>query len=66
MRTGPDLDLESGPEHPMRLTDLLTPERVAIHPDQNGQPLDKAGAIAALAQMLAQGRASTAGRSRAS
>ena len=40
----------------MRLTDLLTPERVAIHPDQNGQqPLDKAGAIKTLAQMLAQG-----------
>jgi PTS system nitrogen regulatory IIA component len=39
----------------MRLTDLLTPERVAIHSDQNGHPLDKAGAIAALAQMLALG-----------
>src|SRR6516165_9598763 len=37
----------------MRLTDLLTPERVAIH--QNGEPLDKAGAINELAQMLAQG-----------
>ena len=37
----------------MRLTDLLTPERVAIH--QNGEPLDKAGAIKTLAQMLAQG-----------
>jgi len=39
----------------MRLTDLLTPERVAIHPAQNGEPLDKAGAIKTLAQMLAQG-----------
>src|SRR5580698_3540785 len=39
----------------MRLTDLLTPERVAIYPAQNGEPLDKAGAIKALAQMLAQG-----------
>jgi len=39
----------------MRLTDLLTPERVAIHSDQNGEPLDKPGAIQALAQMLAQG-----------
>jgi PTS system nitrogen regulatory IIA component len=39
----------------MRLTDLLTPERVAIHSDQSGPNLDKAGAIRALAQMLAQG-----------
>jgi PTS system nitrogen regulatory IIA component len=39
----------------MRLTDLLTPERVAIHTDPNGQPLDKAGALKALAQMLASG-----------
>jgi PTS system nitrogen regulatory IIA component len=35
----------------MRLTDLLTPERVAIHHDR----LDKAGVIKALGQMLAQG-----------
>jgi nitrogen PTS system EIIA component len=39
----------------MRLTDLLTPERVAIHTDPNGQPLDKASALKALAQMLASG-----------
>jgi PTS system nitrogen regulatory IIA component len=39
----------------MRLTDLLTPERVAIHHDQNGRPLDKAGALKALALMLAKG-----------
>jgi PTS system nitrogen regulatory IIA component len=38
----------------MRLTDLLTPERVAINPDE-GQALNKAGAITALAQMLARG-----------
>ena len=35
----------------MRLTDLLTPERVAIHHDQ----LDKAGVIKALGQMRAKG-----------
>jgi len=35
----------------MRLTDLLTPERVAIHHD----PLDKAGVIKALGEMLAKG-----------
>jgi nitrogen PTS system EIIA component len=35
----------------MRLTDLLTPERVAIHHDR----LDKAGVIKALGQMLAKG-----------
>jgi len=35
----------------MRLTDLLTPERVAIHHDH----LDKAGVIKALGQMLAKG-----------
>jgi PTS system nitrogen regulatory IIA component len=39
----------------MRLTDLLTPERVAIHTDPNGQHLDKAGALKVLAQMLAAG-----------
>jgi nitrogen PTS system EIIA component len=39
----------------MRLTDLLTPERVAIHTDPNGEHLDKAGALKALAQMLASG-----------
>jgi PTS system nitrogen regulatory IIA component len=42
----------------MRLTDLLTPERVAIHLDAGGQPstpLDKRTAIKTLAQMLAQG-----------
>ena len=38
----------------MRLTDLLTPERVAIHPEE-GPALDKAGALNALARMLAQG-----------
>jgi PTS system nitrogen regulatory IIA component len=35
----------------MRLTDLLTPERVAIHHEQ----LDKAGVIKALGLMLAKG-----------
>jgi PTS system nitrogen regulatory IIA component len=35
----------------MRLTDLLTPERVAIHHDH----LDKAGVIKSLGQMLAKG-----------
>jgi PTS system nitrogen regulatory IIA component len=35
----------------MRLTDLLTPERVAIHHEQ----LDKAGVIRSLSQMLAKG-----------
>jgi PTS system nitrogen regulatory IIA component len=38
----------------MRLTDLLTPERVAIQPGQ-GEQLDKLGALKTLAQMLAQG-----------
>src|ERR1700743_2739879 len=53
----------------MRLTDLLTPERVAIHPDQ-GDRLDKLGALnalpqqippRALAQMLARGTRVNAG-----
>ena len=39
----------------MRLTDLLTPERVAIHGEPNGQRLDKLGVIDALGQMLAKG-----------
>lgn len=42
----------------MRLTDLLTPERVAIHLELGGRPsapLDKRSAIKTLAQMLAQG-----------
>jgi PTS system nitrogen regulatory IIA component len=42
----------------MRLTDLLTPERVAIRrdpADRPGEVFDKASAIAALAQMLARG-----------
>ncbi len=44
----------------MRLTDLLTPERVAIHPDQ-GDRLDKLGALSVLAQMLARGTRVNAG-----
>jgi len=39
----------------MRLTDLLTSERVAIHQDRGGKPLEKADALKALAQMLAKG-----------
>jgi len=42
----------------MRLTDLLTPERVSIHRDRGGgpsEPFEKRSAIKALAQMLAQG-----------
>ena len=39
----------------MRLTDLLTAERVAIHREQGGRPLEKAGALKVLAQMLAKG-----------
>ncbi len=42
----------------MRLTDLLTPERVAIHRGRDGgpsEPLEKRSAIKTLAQMLAQG-----------
>src|SRR6185312_12093033 len=40
------------PELSMRLTDLLTSERVAIH---QGRPFDKNEALKALAQMLAKG-----------
>jgi PTS system nitrogen regulatory IIA component len=40
----------------MRLTDLLPPERVAIHQQLNGaRPLDKAGVIKTLAKMLTLG-----------
>ena len=40
----------------MRLTDLLTPERVAIRHNQDHQrPLDKPAAVKLLAQMLASG-----------
>lgn len=41
----------------MRLTDLLTSERVAIHAASSGDPrsLDKSRAIASLAAMLARG-----------
>ncbi len=39
----------------MRLTDLLTPERVAIRSKAEGQPFDKPGAIHTLALMLARG-----------
>jgi nitrogen PTS system EIIA component len=39
----------------MRLTDLLTPERVAIRHNDGGQPLDKAGVLRNLAEMLARG-----------
>lgn len=41
----------------MRLTDLLTPERVAIRSNTDAQPLDKASAIRALAQILSHGTA---------
>jgi PTS system nitrogen regulatory IIA component len=40
----------------MRLSELLPPERVAIYQPTNGaRPLDKAGVLKALAQMLSQG-----------
>ncbi len=39
----------------MRLMDLLTPERVAIRPNTEAQPFDKAGAIHTLALMLSLG-----------
>jgi nitrogen PTS system EIIA component len=40
----------------MRLSELLPPERVAIYQPSNGaRPLDKAGVLKALAQMLSQG-----------
>ncbi len=39
----------------MRLTDLLTPERVAIRSNTEAQPLDKAGAIHVLAEILSRG-----------
>ena len=40
----------------MRLTELLPPERVAIYRPTNGaRPLDKAGVLKTLAQMLSQG-----------
>jgi nitrogen PTS system EIIA component len=40
----------------MRLTELLTPERVAVsHNDDGARPLEKSGVIKALAQMLASG-----------
>jgi len=39
----------------MRLTDLLTPERVAIRSKTDAEPFDKPGAIRTLAEMLARG-----------
>jgi len=40
----------------MRLSELLPPERVAIYQPSNGaRPLDKAGVLKALAQMLIKG-----------
>jgi PTS system nitrogen regulatory IIA component len=39
----------------MRLTDLLTPDRVAIPLQDDAHPLDKPGAIRALAEMLSHG-----------
>jgi PTS system nitrogen regulatory IIA component len=40
----------------MRLSELLPPERVAIYRPTNGaRPLDKAGVLKTLAQMLSQG-----------
>jgi len=46
----------------MRLTDLLTPDRVAIRHNDPGQPLDKPGALHALAQMLTRGTALEGGQ----
>jgi PTS system nitrogen regulatory IIA component len=40
---------------PMRLTDLLTPERVAIEHNGPARPLDKAAALATIAEMLTRG-----------
>jgi PTS system nitrogen regulatory IIA component len=39
----------------MRLSELLTEERVAVRHNGDGRPLDKAAAIHDLAQMLAKG-----------
>src|ERR1700687_5572232 len=39
----------------MRLTDLLTPERVAIRHNDGARPLDKADVLKTLAQMLTRG-----------
>ena len=40
----------------MRLSELLTEERVSVHPGRNGErPLDKPSAIRILAEMLARG-----------
>src|SRR5579859_780429 len=39
----------------MRLTDLLTPERVAISHNNSARPLNKAGVLDALAQLLSVG-----------
>lgn len=39
----------------MRLTDLLTPDRVAISSADDAHPFDKLGAIRALAEMLSHG-----------
>jgi PTS system nitrogen regulatory IIA component len=39
----------------MRLTDLLTPERVAIRHNDGGRPPDKTDVLKTLAQMLARG-----------
>jgi PTS system nitrogen regulatory IIA component len=42
----------------MRLSELLPPERVAIHQPASGErPLDKAGVLRTIAQMLSQGTA---------
>jgi nitrogen PTS system EIIA component len=39
----------------MRLTDLLTPERVAIRHNDQARPLDKAAVLRALSEMLIHG-----------
>src|ERR1700733_5478837 len=39
----------------MRLTDLLTPERVAISHNNSARPLDKPGVLNVLSQLLAVG-----------
>ncbi|HXX67584.1 MAG TPA: PTS sugar transporter subunit IIA [Polyangiaceae bacterium] len=39
----------------MRLTDLLTPDRVAVRHNGTAHPLDKAAALSALAEMLTVG-----------
>jgi PTS system nitrogen regulatory IIA component len=39
----------------MRLTELLSPERVAVRHNDDGHPLDKAATLKILAEMLAAG-----------